>query len=296
MENVSERIRIVAILATYNERELVRETIEALLREGIGLLVLDDGSTDGTFEILKDYVGRGILRLERQETGEFDLHANLRRLDGMLSRVQADWVLRVDQDEFVEAPSPNRSFREALLEQSDLGYNIVQFNMFEFWPTDRDGETDEQDVRKRLRHYSWITDWQFVAWRNYPGTDFVSSAGHLPVFPCGVAPNVSPVKFVKRHYPVLGEEHGTRRVFENRLPRVHSGSHPGLRYYERCRRERSSFVIDANLLTRYEDDGRWCLERKYVGWRDPSAMTSSVNAFHAFYNKRDHDNWTASRK
>jgi hypothetical protein len=127
-----------------------------------------------------------------------------------------------------------------------------------------------------------------VAWKHHAGTDIVSSGGHLPVFPLHVVPSVSPVKFVKRHYPIRSEAQGMKRIFRDRIPRLPPAvPHAGQRYYERFAPERRTFVIDPRRLTRYDEDGRWCLDRKFTGWRDPRLITSSCVAFHGFYLQRE---------
>jgi len=44
-------VKIVGILTVYNDEKYVEEIIEYYISQGIDLVVLDDGSTDRTFEI-----------------------------------------------------------------------------------------------------------------------------------------------------------------------------------------------------------------------------------------------------
>lgn len=56
------------VIPTYNHAEYLEEAIESVLRQDypkVELLVLDDGSTDRTSEILKKYEGR--FYIETQE-------------------------------------------------------------------------------------------------------------------------------------------------------------------------------------------------------------------------------------
>jgi glycosyltransferase involved in cell wall biosynthesis len=280
-------MRIVAIMYCYNEQDVIAQTVDHLLDSGLELVVVDNGSDDGTYELLAERRGRGVVHLERMPTETFDLYRLLARLSEVLPRHAPDWVLRVDADEFPEGPSPGARLADSIAAEDAAGHNIVQFNMFEFWPTDAD-DAGEADVRRRLRHYSWISDWQFCAWKHHAGTDIVASGGHLPVFPRPVPPRVSPVKYVKRHYPIRSEAQGMKRIFRDRVPRLPPAvPHAGQRYYERFAPERATFVLDPARLTRYEEDGRWCLERKFAGWRDPGLITSSCVAFHEFYLHRE---------
>ena len=49
---------IVAVIVTYNRKELLRESIDALLKQSkskCDILVIDNDSTDGTYDFIKDY-------------------------------------------------------------------------------------------------------------------------------------------------------------------------------------------------------------------------------------------------
>lgn len=51
--------KTIAVIVTYNRKELLKESIEALLTqsaEGLGILVADNASTDGTQQYLSEYI------------------------------------------------------------------------------------------------------------------------------------------------------------------------------------------------------------------------------------------------
>ena len=54
--------KTIAVIVTYNRKELLRESIDALLAqsaEDLGILIADNASTDGTQEYLADYIESG---------------------------------------------------------------------------------------------------------------------------------------------------------------------------------------------------------------------------------------------
>ena len=61
-------MKIVGMLAVYNDNDIIEEIIQHLISQGIDLVVLDNGSTDGTYEICKKFVGKGILDLFQYKT------------------------------------------------------------------------------------------------------------------------------------------------------------------------------------------------------------------------------------
>lgn len=60
-------MKVKVLLSAYNGVRYIEEQIESILAqsvEGIELIVRDDGSTDGTIEILKKYEDKGLIQLE----------------------------------------------------------------------------------------------------------------------------------------------------------------------------------------------------------------------------------------
>ncbi len=58
MEKVSNK-KVIAIIVTYNRKELLKESIEAILNQDYDNcipLIIDNASTDGTYDYLKEYV------------------------------------------------------------------------------------------------------------------------------------------------------------------------------------------------------------------------------------------------
>lgn len=85
-----------------NEVDIIGHVIEHLLGQGVdGILVVDNGSTDGTLEILKDWESRD----DRVHVGNDSLTAHhqdfkMTLLSDTVRRAGADWVVPFDADEF----------------------------------------------------------------------------------------------------------------------------------------------------------------------------------------------------
>ena len=73
-------MKIVGMLPVFNDEDIIEEVIEHLLSQGINLVVLDNGSTDETYEICKRFVGKGILQLHQYKSDTYDWSIILRML------------------------------------------------------------------------------------------------------------------------------------------------------------------------------------------------------------------------
>ncbi|MDB6454791.1 glycosyltransferase family 2 protein [Falsirhodobacter sp. 20TX0035] len=120
--------RISVILPTYNRASLIGETIESLLaqtRKPDEILVIDDGSTDGTAEVLAGYEG---LRVVRIPNGGKASALNLAM--GMIS---GDLVWIVDDDDLL-LPEACAALSAPLEADEDLGFCAGRHIDFEVDP------------------------------------------------------------------------------------------------------------------------------------------------------------------
>ena len=52
-------MRIIALLATYNEERFIASIIQHLFHQGVWVYLMDNSSTDRTLAIAEEYLGRG---------------------------------------------------------------------------------------------------------------------------------------------------------------------------------------------------------------------------------------------
>ena len=260
-------MKIVGMIPVYNESDIIGSVLNHLLSQGIELVLLDNGSTDGSYEICSQYIGRGVLSLQRLVTERFEFDLMVQKLYQMALDEKADWILLNAADEFLESPYPDLTLRKSIISDDHMGCNLIQFNNFEFWPTERDYQSTESDVRKRIKYYTWNDDMQFRCWKFYPGIKVTETTGHYPEFPRNVKIKIPHKKYVLRHYRIRSYEHGLRKVFSERLPRYdESDKRKGLSVqYDKFGTDLAYFVINSGNLNRYNDDGKWSL-RKTFDW------------------------------
>jgi glycosyltransferase involved in cell wall biosynthesis len=258
-------MRIIGMLPVYNEADVVGQVLEYLIEQGISLVVIDNGSTDGSFEISKSFRGKGVLHLEQIPTRVFKFRWMLRRLYVTALRYHPEWALLGSADEFLESPWQGMTLAEAVELEAERGYNVIQFDRFEFWPTEKDYRSSVKDVRKRLRYYTWDGDYQFRCWKVVEGITVQEGSGHYPVFPSNIPYRVSPSKFVLRHYGIRSYEHGIKKIFHDRLPRYDAqekrrGWHI---HYDFVARIPNRIIAQSSKLTRYIDGADWNSTRTF---------------------------------
>jgi glycosyltransferase involved in cell wall biosynthesis len=252
-------LHVVATIPVYNEADILGQVLDHLHEQGISFVVLDGGSTDGSVEIAQSFEGKGLLEHRILRRDVLRSREDLDYLIKMAARHSPDWILKNDADEFLEPREGGQTLLDAITAEERHEFNIIQFDNFRFCLTEKDWNSKEPDVRKRLRFYEWVDDYAYKAWKYYQGATYRDSGGHYPVFPRSVKPSVSPRKLVMRHYPFRSPEQALRKVFKERLPRYAReeraiGWHV---HYDAFKEDAAFFIRDSGLLHEYKDDRRW---------------------------------------
>lgn len=220
-------MNVIAIIAAYNEADIIEPVIAHLVAEGVSVYLIDNGSTDGTRSIAARCLGRGLLHLEefpppsdRAGDDVFRWRDLLRRKEQLAAQLDADWFIHHDADEFRESPWAGVRLAEAIARVDSAGYNAIDFEVLNFRPTD-DTFVAGVDPRPTMQMYEPGAAWdklQIKCWKKTPAVvDLTSSGGHDVQFENR---NVFPVRFLLRHYPIRSQSHGARKVFDERRARI----------------------------------------------------------------------------
>jgi len=122
-------MKILGMIPVYNDEDIIEELIEYYIDQGLELVILDNGSTDNTFEICQKYVGKGVLQIHqyKTETYVYEWENILRILYDMALFHSPDWVIRSDSDEFLESGTSNLTLKEAIEKLDSEEFNLIQF-------------------------------------------------------------------------------------------------------------------------------------------------------------------------
>jgi glycosyltransferase involved in cell wall biosynthesis len=121
-------MRVIAMLAAYNEERFIANCLENLFRQGVEVYLMDNDSTDRTLAVAQQYLGKGLLGTEGfPREGLFRSWPIIRRKEILAAELPGDWFMHVDADE-LHLPGPHGStLADVFMTAEAQGYNAVNF-------------------------------------------------------------------------------------------------------------------------------------------------------------------------
>jgi hypothetical protein len=282
---LTSEFSIVAIVAAFNEADVIGAVVSDLVAQGIGVYVIDDGSTDGTLAAVEPFAGRGLIGVEQfssleAESNAFHWERILRRKSELAAALVADWFIHHDADEFRESPWRDVSLADGIRRVDALGYNAIDFVSVDFRPVDERFRAGD-DPRPAFRYHAPHAPYDRVQVRCWKKTgapvDLASSGGHDAAF---AGRRVFPLRFVLRHYPIRSQAHGERKVFDERQRRYLAAERArGWHVQYDSFRPGDTFLSDPSTLRCYDPDAvRVELALRHRGVEELEAAIDMIRA------------------
>ena len=219
---VPDSFRVLAVIHSYNEADIMERTIQYLLDQNVDLYLIDNWSTDGTFEIMKKYHGLYSDRvwLERfpadGDTGIFDMYHLMERTEQIATSFPHNWFIHYDTDEYRVGFWNGADLRKTLFIVDQLGYNLVENTVIDFRLVDeKQDNIFMEDTWFELRHSSTALP-QVKTWKKTSEVDLKTVAGHMTSLN---NPRIFPLRILNRHYPYRSIEQASNKVFRDRKQR-----------------------------------------------------------------------------
>jgi hypothetical protein len=199
-----DEFRVIAIMRAYNEADIIVPSIRYLAGQGVGVYVIDNWSTDSTYELVS---GQGVVGVERYPPGgparHFEHKRLLERVEALSQTLEADWFIHHDADEIRESPWPEVSLRDALYHVDRYGFNSVNHAVLDFFPVDDSFQPGTDfathftyyEFGRRPGHFKRINAWKNMG----QPISLYPSGGHQVEFK---GQRIYPYLFLIKHYPL----------------------------------------------------------------------------------------------
>jgi len=211
------KIRVLAIVCIRNEEIHIRRCLTHLIESGLDVILIDNDSTDRSVEIAKEFLGNGLLRIERLPwSGEFSLADQLNLKKQIILSSKYDWIVHADADEWLCSSVEGQTLYEGIVEADAAGFNCINFYEIVFVPLTGEDFYVENYAELMSTYYFYNKFRLHRAWKRTttnPNGDYMlgwdSYAHNLKI-----SPNI----FFLRHYIILSEQHAKQKY----LKRVYS--------------------------------------------------------------------------
>jgi len=209
---------VLAVMAARNEAGYIQATLRAVIDEGIEVILLDNGSVDGTRELAESFLGHGLLEIRDVPwTGTFDLTQQLLAKRSLYASSRHDWLMHVDADEWHRSVL-DMPFDRFLMDEVGARYQVVNFREYVFLPP-IGGDMWGNDFRRLATRYYLFEPRPrrlLRAWRRGFDVDGVGTGGHGSR--TVDAEVVYPVDQVLRHYIGLSWSHAISKRADRSYP------------------------------------------------------------------------------
>lgn len=205
------QVSCAAVICVRNEEPYIFRTLNYLTTQGIEVLVIDHESTDETVSICREFLGKGLLRLETLEwKGVFDLTVQLKAKARITEQLQHDWIIHTDADEWLQSSVEEESLLSGITRMDRAGWNVINFDEFVFVP-EFGQDMDERTHERHILNYYYFAPFPnrlMRAWKRSANLSNITSGGHKL---SGTSVKLAPETFILRHYLVLSHKHALRK-------------------------------------------------------------------------------------
>lgn len=122
-------MHILLPMLCYNSLDIIPYTIKYYQKEDIDIFVLDNYSTDGSWEYLQD----NNIPSKRVDTNNcFDLNQLLHYKEEIIHQKKPDWIIVSGSDDFILTPTPMIDFIQNI---NNNGFDIIEIPLIRFLNT-----------------------------------------------------------------------------------------------------------------------------------------------------------------
>lgn len=207
---------VTALVACYNEADILQAMLRHWTQRGMHVYLLDNWSTDGSYEIAINEEGVMVERWPSHPIATFEWGAMLDRFRDLSLVLPSDWFSLSGADHYLDT-SDGSDVVMKIAEIDWLGYNAIEMVHRNFTPPDNTFTTGDP-VAAFTGHYYDSPGFLCDTWKKIDGIapDVRNQGGHDVWFP---GRRIYPQPFIRKHYPIRSQAHGERKVFVERQPR-----------------------------------------------------------------------------
>ena len=131
-------MRLVLTLLVRDEIDVIKGMLDYHLAHGVDhIIITDNGSVDGTYEICREYARRSKVHLMVEPPSDFSQHRWVSRMANIAhDKYAADWVIHADADEMFVPAYPYKNLKDTL-KYTPSNVSVLKIPRHDFVPFNR---------------------------------------------------------------------------------------------------------------------------------------------------------------
>jgi glycosyltransferase involved in cell wall biosynthesis len=214
----------LAIMSCYNEEDIIEEVALDYRQQGCELVILDNWSTDTTWDIVErlhelDPVGIEVHRFPSEAPSKASWWAILARKEEIALQQPGRWILHADADELRRSPFEGLTIAQALRAAQISGSNRIDFNVLNFRPVH--GGDWSGSLERAFRYFEFPDHSSYFsqkkAWIQPPmRVNLTNTGGHEANFD---GQRDFRYRFLTKHFSIRSESQGRNKLHRHREAR-----------------------------------------------------------------------------
>jgi glycosyltransferase involved in cell wall biosynthesis len=130
-------VSITAVIQARNENHYLKYLVPYLASENIEIVLIDNGSIDGTQDIYnKNNYPNIVERIDLTFNGTFDLSEQLQTKSTIFQHLNSDWLIHQDADEILQSSDTWGNLRCSIESANQQGFIVLNFDELVMLPAD----------------------------------------------------------------------------------------------------------------------------------------------------------------
>lgn len=210
--------RPLAIMSVYNEEDILSDVIEHWIAQGCDLHVLDNWSSDRSWDILIEAERRfgphlHIERFPKEEPDSGCWTDILARKEEISFCHKGRWIIHTDADELRVSPFDGYNLADSMAIVEAGGWNRITFTLLNHCMVD-DQPFYPGALKNQMPFFEYPNESSYLvqakAWlQGNERVDLTASGGHIVKFENAMT---CPYRFVLHHYPLRSVEQAFRKI------------------------------------------------------------------------------------
>ncbi len=246
---------VLRLLTVYNERDIIRENIEYYISQGIETVVLDNYSKDGTYEILKEYEGKGIRWIERYKSKFYDIVKINTILLRLAFKEPEKYFIWIDADEILTLFDERLPLKLTIIKLfSIFDVDCFSASKIEFYHTEKSKILEEKNYSfKDFNYFIFERNWKNVVFKkDFRIRTYVDKPYYIDENNKEIPHKVQKDIFFLKHYPFRTYRQAKKKVYRG-LPLNNSPNALNAHYRYFKENMLDKIVRPKETLIRYEN-------------------------------------------